>query len=790
MATERNLPIKFFQKREKDESGTEGAGGGAMPKWVNKDNIAGKSIIFREKLIEVDQLLKRKINSDNYIPTVLRLKVNEDALAKRFRREIALIFNVDKKLNLIGFNSDSELLVKVDNARDVKKMIDNFAKADQSFISDSIIMGIDAIENIEVYHPVINVNPNSETKIKVKLFNYGDSELNRILIQSFESFCQSNDIDAEPTVYSADLNIYSIASITEDALDLLQDFDGIQMITEMPTYDITFDEMIGEEDIPVKYPKPGKEYPIVGILDSGVANIPHFEPWLENDRSTYFIDDVVNKGHGTFVAGVLLYGDDFQGNKYTGLEGCKIYEAIVIADKNKQAISEDELIENIRDAVSRNNHIKIWNLSLGTATEADLYEFSDFGKALDEIQDHNDVLICKSAGNCENFKFKAPKSRIANSADTVRGLVVGSISHDQNATDQVGKHNPSPFSRKGPGPSYTIKPDLTHIGGNAGLNSRNTAIYNTVKSFSTSGGIAHNVGTSFSTPRITAIAAGLNFKLNEVFSPTLLKGLIIHSAKYPDEMKMELAEKLNHAGFGLPTNIDDILYNEPNEITLILQDTLEKGSFIDILDFPFPQSMIDEDGYFYGEVTVTLVTSPILEVSQGVEYCQSNIDVMFGSYDNKVARDITQKTIKNPIGADNRQNLLAPNLYSRKTHKSVADKFATERMLISYGNKFQPVKKWCVNFDDFTPANKEHYLKGPKNWYLKLEGLFRHYTEAKAEAQNFTPSQEFCCIITIKDTKKRGNIYNEVTQLLNSFSFIHGNVKIRQEVEVRVDNKN
>lgn len=788
MATERNLPIKFFQKREKDESGTEAGGGGAMPKWINKENVSGKSIYFRQVLQSVDSILAQKVEKNNYIPTVVKLKVNEDALAKRFRKEIATIFNVDKKLNIIGVNLGTELLVKIDNSTDLKKMMGNLAKADLNFLTDSIVMGIDSIENIEVFVPAADIDVSSESKIKVKLFNYGDNELNRIVTKAFESFCEANQIDAHATVYSADLHIYSIPTITEDALNKLQEFDGIQLITEMPKYDVTFDEIMSDEDVAVKLPKEGKEYPVVGILDSGVAKIPHITPWLESSNSTYFVDDVVNKSHGTFVAGVLLYGDEFQGERYTGLDGCKIFEAIVIADKNKQPISEDELIENIRDAVSRNNHIKIWNLSLGTGTEADLYEFSDFGKALDEIQDENEVLICKSAGNCERFKSRGPKSRIANSADTVRGLVVGSIAHEK--SEDADKHNPSPFSRKGPGPSHIIKPDLTHIGGNVGLDSRNKPVYNTVKSFSTGGQIAENVGTSFATPRITAIAAGLNFMLNEEFNPTLLKALIIHSAKYPEEMKMELSEKLNHTGFGLPSNIDNILYNEPNEITLILQDTIEKGSFIDILDFPFPQSMIDEAGYYYGEITVTMVTSPILEVSQGAEYCQSNIDVMFGSYDTKTARDITQKNIKNPVGADKRQNILAPTLYSKKSNKGAGDKFSSERMLVSYGNKYQPIKKWSVNFDEFTPANKEHFLKGPKNWYLKLEGLFRHYTEVKAEAQNFTPSQDYCCIITIKDTKKRGNIYNEVTQLLNNFSFIHGNVKIRQEVEVRVNSKN
>jgi hypothetical protein len=398
--------------------------------------------------------------------------------------------------------------------------------------------------------------------------------------------------------------------------------------------------------------------------------------------------------------------------------------------------------------------VKIWNLSLGTSREADLYEFSDFANALDDIQEQNNVLICKSAGNCSNFKVNAPVSRIAKSADTVRGLVVGSLTNDKNDTDFADKLNPSPFSRIGRGPAHLIKPDLVHIGGNVGLDAANAIVMNTVKSFSIDGSLSGNVGTSFSTPRISAIASGLDSMLNESFNPTLLKALVIHSAKYPEEMKMSIADKIKYAGFGLPSNIKDILYNEPNEITLILQDTLEKGHFIDILDFPFPQSMVDADGYFYGEMTVTLVTSPILEASQGAEYCQSNIDVKVGTYDDKVERDMTNPLIKNPIGADGRQNILAMTNYSKKASTDLDTPFATERMLVTYGDKFQPIKKWSVNFDEFTESNKEKFLKVPKNWYLKVEGLYRHFIEEKCDLEDRTPSQDFCLVVTIIDTIK------------------------------------
>lgn len=775
---EKNLPIKFFQKRQKDEMDTEGGGGGTPPPWLLTEPQAlyERSMYVRDVLSTISTKLTEKRKNNNYIPSVLKLKVNEDALAKTYRREIGNLFNAGK-LNTIGVSGEDEVLVKIDNENDLQGIVKNFAKVDNAYPSYSTVVGISAISNVEEFKPVIEVEASNDSVIKVKLFNYGNGDLDGILIKAFETYCREHKLQFERTVYSGDLNIYRLDGVTQDVLEDLKDFDGVQLVTEMPTYDITMDEIATDDTVQVRQPKAGVNYPIVGVLDSGIADIPHLSPWLHGTNINYYQDEDVNKQHGTFVAGVLIYGDELEGEEYTGFEGCKLFEAIVMPDKDKQKIYESELIEQIRDAISRNDNIKIWNLSLGTDHEADLYEFSDFAKALDEIQEQHDVLICKSAGNCNNFEINAPKSRIAKSADTVRGLVVGSVGHDK---------NPSSFSRLGPGPSYLIKPDVVHIGGAASLNARNGVEIVPVKSFSPGGSIVKQVGTSFSTPRISAIAAGLDSLLNEKFNPILLKALIIHSARYPEEMKLGMADKINATGFGLPSNIKDILFNEPNEITLVLQDTLERGNFIDILDFPFPQSMIDDDGYYYGEVTVTLVTAPILDVSQGAEYCQSNISVMFGSYDEKVERDTTKPIIKNPIGAGGRQNVLSTAVYSKVATKNMDTPFATERMLVSYGDKYQPVKKWSVNFDEFTESNKEKYLKAPKNWYLKLEGLFRHFTEIKCEMQKIIPSQEFCLMLTIKDTKKKGNIYNEVTQLLNNFNFIHSNVKIREEVRIRM----
>lgn len=275
-------------------------------------------------------------------------------------------------------------------------------------------------------------------------------------------------------------------------------------------------------------------------------------------------------------------------------------------------------------------------------------------------------------------------------------------------------------------------------------------------------------------------------KMGESFNPLLAKALIIHSAHYPTEMKMEMGDKLKYAGFGLPASCNKILYNDKFETTLILQDTLEKGHFIEILDFPFPQSMI-ENGYFYGNIQVTLVSKPILSSSQGAEYCQSNLKVMLGTYDNKTQRDTSKRNIKNPIGAEGRKNLLGSSLYGAKAQKDVNTPYSSERMLVDYGDKFQPTKKWNIDLSELKQTPKDDYLKAPKSWYLKIEGLYRQFIEDLNESNDEAISQDFCLIITIKDTKRQHEIYDEVTRQLDNNGFVYSSVKVNQQVTVSAD---
>lgn len=587
MAEEKkNLPIKIFEKRKEDDMLTE-AGGGPEPKWV-KHGVALQQLAqeYESVLTDIETTIGDRLNSNNYIPVVLNADIDKNLLAKSHRAEIVKLFDVNNKKNTIGLQEDSTLMIKVEDIRDLNRITSNFRKY------ENFAYGISALSNLQTFEPTIDAE--KKKLIKIKLIDFHNYEINRIVRNSFEILCESHGIVAVKTNYTEELVIYSVTTPDENTMVTLQNFEGLHSIVDMPIYDISFDMMpVQNQEIDLAQPDLSENYPIVGVLDSGISKIKALKEWLTEDSHTNFIEDDTDRAHGTFVAGVLIHGDKLENQELTGFKGCRLFDATVAPKKElMERMSEAELIDNIKEAINSVSEINIWTLSAGSNMEADPFVFSDFGVALDKLQDENNIIICKSAGNCLNFTRNAPKSRISKSADSVRSLVVGSIAHKKGNHDLAEIDEPSPFTRIGEGPANITKPDLVHYGGNAGMNN-GTISATGVNSFSNNGDIVSDIGTSFSTPRITSIVAGLSHKLEEEFDPLLIKALTIHSAKYPNNLNLTGEERLRQMGFGIPSSIDEIIYNSSNEITLILQDTIERGKFLDIMDFPYPD-LVDE----------------------------------------------------------------------------------------------------------------------------------------------------------------------------------------------------
>jgi len=778
---EKNLPIKFFEKRKKyDDRDTEGGGSSKVPSWV----LSGKELKDHSASLQNEiNNVKRKFSAwrseGKKLPMIISSTIKEDAIAKSHRSKISGVLESDGKENIIGLWGSDRLLSLVTNEQLLNNILNNLSD------TQNMAQLISSIEEIDVFRPYIE-RDEQEKVYKIKLINYNDYDLNLLSMINFEESCNKNGVNIQAkTRYTPELIVYRITIDNVEQLDLLEQFEGLFSAEPMEQFEVTLDWLDEEAEIVIKKPREDIEYPIVGVLDTGISKNKYLDSWILEKKFTSYPEEYQDNKHGTFVAGLVAYGDELNESQTATLDGIKIFDATVYPDVKCESIYPDELVDHIREAVEKNHNIKIWNLSLGTNVEAELDEFSDFGMALDSIQDENNVLIIKSVGNCSNFLQGKGKSRVAKSADSVRSIVVGSLAQEKGLYDYADANTPSPFTRIGPGPSSIIKPDLVYYGGNAGKNDLGKLVKHGIASFDMNGNVIKDSGTSFSTPRITRIAAELNHFIKDDFDPLLIRALMIHSAKYPSNNVMAMTDKVSQMGFGVPESTQDILYNSQDEITLILRDTLEKGSFIEMFDFPFPDSLVDENGYFIGQISLTLVNKCVLDAKQSGEYCQSDINVAFGTYDTEKDRDITKPTVKNPKGIDEGKNVLLDSLYSARVMKSMpGNGFERECTLVRYGKKFHPVKKYAVDLADMTPSNKEHFLKSNRKWYLKVDGLYRDFIEKDAQKRNYQLNQEYCMILTIKDPTGIAPVYDEVTQKLTLNNFVHYNVNVRNTVVV------
>ena len=777
----KHLPIQFFEKRKDyDDRSTEGGGSATIPNWVLTGKaLATKAALLSNSVSELTEVFHERQQKERRLPMVVCTTLDEKAIAKSHRGEITGLYVDSHGSNVVGFAGDRCLLTMV-SSEEVLNRIGNAVND-----TEGQAKLISAITDIEPFYPAVDRYDESVRYYKVRLLNYNNYDLNCATKIVFEQQCEAAGIAIEQkTKFTQDMTIYRVCVDSAEKLSLLEDCEGVYTVEKMLPVSVTLDALSAVPSIVPKAPVDGENYPVVGVLDTGIADNAYLQEWKTHDSFTSYPDQYKDRAHGTFVSGIIEYGDELNGSSYTMLPGVQLFDATVYPDEKKQAIYVDDLVEHIREAVERNNHIKVWNLSLGTNSEASLDDFSDFGMALDNIQDENQVLIIKSAGNCMNFARQLPKSRIAQSADSVRSIVVGSLAHEKGPNDYAEVDAPSPFTRIGPGPGSIVKPDLVFYGGNAGVVG-GKAVGTGVKSFAPNGDIVKEVGTSFSTPWVTRMAAELTHLVNEQFDPLLIRALLIHNAKYPANCAMTMADKVTQMGFGMPSSVQEMLYNSEDEITLILRDTLDKGSFIEMFDFPFPESLIDEDGNFIGQIIATLVTKSLLDDKQAGEYCQSNIDILFGTYETETDRDTSKPTIKNPKGLGEPQNVLLDSLYSSRVKNAhPMTGFERECTLVKYGKKFHPVKKYAVDLVDMTPSNKQRHLNGQRKWYLKIEGLYRDFIEQDARIRNYQLSQEYCLLLTIRDPNGKAPVYDQVVQQLTSKNFVHHDIHVRNVVSI------
>ena len=114
-------------------------------------------------------------------------------------------------------------------------------------------------------------------------------------------------------------------------------------------------------------PSPHSE-PVVGVIDTHFDTTAYFHEWVEysNELDDNIPLESIDFRHGTGVSSIIVDGP--RGNPKLD-DGCGRFRVRHFGVAKNRGFSSFAILRMIRDIVSRNTDIKVWNLSLGSALQ-------------------------------------------------------------------------------------------------------------------------------------------------------------------------------------------------------------------------------------------------------------------------------------------------------------------------------------------------------------------------------------------------------------------------------------
>lgn len=296
---------------------------------------------------------------------------------------------------------------------------------------------------------------------------------------------------------------------TRPLADALLELDVVAQVNLPPVLSPAYSQIFADvEALPDEQAPTGSE-PRVGVLDSGVlAAHPLLRGWVldEVDFKTGEGTVTDQHGHGTQVAGLIVYGDVHHclaSRTWSPRVMVASGKVLLRGTDGRPVFPPDHRPEKIVEEAIRHLHhhqgCRVFNLSLGNTD--DVYDGGrQFGWAevLDQLARELDVVIVVSAGNIDDpplppsaanrqalqaavrdARLNTPTARICSPGTASLAVTVGALArsdapHTSGAVAAAPAGAPAPFSRVGPGyeakdSQRAVKPDLVAYGGNFGL---------------------------------------------------------------------------------------------------------------------------------------------------------------------------------------------------------------------------------------------------------------------------------------------------------------------------------
>lgn len=496
--------------------------------------------------------------------------------------------------------------------------------------------------------------------------------------------------------------LFGLEDVDEEKFDLLLGFPGVRRLMPEPVFQPLATAAAPGAAPPALLPPPVDGLPTVAVFDTGVApTAADLQPWVVGSH-TFVLPPDTDYEHGTHVASLVAGAHALNGGHEDLPPIGSLVWNVCALESSSGRISD--LTTRLEDALKHRPDIKVWNLSLGAPVGCDEQVFSEFAQTLDRLSDQYNVLFVVAAGNyIAEPRRTWPalgelEDRVSSPGESVRALTVGSVCHLSSAGAMNDAGEPAAYSRRGPGPVFTPKPDIVHAGG--GVHEPWDCGDSSLLVLSAANQAIRSFGTSFAAPISASLAAhawhAIDRQQGLSASPSLVKALLIHAGQLSSPAYTPLERR--YYGTGLPKDVISAMYDRPDSFTLAFDVRLVLGMRWRKAPYPIPAGLL-RDGRLAAEVIITAVYSPPLDPDAGAEYVRANVELSFGTLDGD-------------------------NIHSKVPLQGEDGTDGYEAMQVEHGGKWAPVKVHRKRF--------AHGISGAE-WALQARMFMRAFEPPMAE---------------------------------------------------------
>lgn len=431
---------------------------------------------------------------------------------------------------------------------------------------DPLSEDFQSIENLRLMRPDDRLKAGISTKSDdLELVLHYNATMDRRWRASFARYAESVGVslDAGLEFQRKDL-LFMTASASRAAAEDLALFTFVRAIRPLPEpRPLERPKVLRAAGSKIALPEVGAVDPKcrMAIFDGGLPQDHPFQSWaraiepLPHHSIGVAIPEL--QAHGVAVTSAALFGplelNTSAPRPYCAVDHFRVLGANTGGKKGLyRALA---LIDEVLDQ----SHYDLVSLSIGPPEIIDDDRVSAWTTLLDDYLGLRNCLGLVAVGN--NGEEADPDSRVMPPSDSVNALGVGACSHSNGAA-----WTRSPYSAKGPGRSPgLVKPDVVFFGG---------TLQSPFLFAGPRGQILHEVGTSFATPSLARMAAGLKVHFGSSLSMTAIKALLVHSAEDGGHSPLEV-------GFGrVPDGLEGMIICPPGTVRVVYQGKLRPGSML------------------------------------------------------------------------------------------------------------------------------------------------------------------------------------------------------------------